>query len=524
MSTASISHSPYETALPGRRDTAKTRRTDEVFTLPPAEKPVAQAPADRPRPRLDEDRGASETGAAERDRAGRKGIADAAVRAGEGEGADRGGKATGETKPSEAGAETGKQAGESTDEKVATGEKPATGEENIPALPLPAPTTTTVEERKAALEAAVKGAPPVPPEGTAAVSAETSQSGAVAPTAEPSEIGAQFLALAALALQPGGPAEPEDAAAKDGSATVATGESMTTGVVPANAVVPPVAPALPAKANGEASAGGEAAAADIKAGLKPAVIGAPMPAEAGMGDSETVDEAGAGTSEAAATATIEGKAPERSTTAAQGSPAADGGQGDAPQQAAPPTPQAILAAGPLAPGKPEAPLTPLDAAAQANAQAQAEANARASVETTRPTPLHVVPVEIGARALAGNKRFDIRLDPAELGRVDVRLEISDDGSVSAKLTVDRVETLHLLQRDARTLERAFEQAGLKPSESGVEMSLRDSSDQSSRQNRQDDEGARTRRAWVETAEESALAAETMPLRGAARLGGVDLSI
>jgi flagellar hook-length control protein FliK len=92
---------------------------------------------------------------------------------------------------------------------------------------------------------------------------------------------------------------------------------------------------------------------------------------------------------------------------------------------------------------------------------------------TPPVPLGAVPIEIGLKSLAGLNRFEIRLDPAELGRIDVQLEIGDGGEVKAHLTVDRVETLALLQRDARTLERAFEQAGLKPSEGGIDLTLRD---------------------------------------------------
>jgi flagellar hook-length control protein FliK len=92
---------------------------------------------------------------------------------------------------------------------------------------------------------------------------------------------------------------------------------------------------------------------------------------------------------------------------------------------------------------------------------------------TPPMPLGAVAIEIGLKSLAGLNRFEIRLDPAELGRIDVQLEIGDDGEVKAHLTVDRVETLALLQRDARTLERAFEQAGLKPSEGGIDLTLRD---------------------------------------------------
>lgn len=145
----------------------------------------------------------------------------------------------------------------------------------------------------------------------------------------------------------------------------------------------------------------------------------------------------------------------------------------------------------------------------------------------QPTPIHVVPIEIGLRAMSGSRQFDIRLDPDELGRVDVNLSISDKGEVSAKLVVDRVETLHLLQRDARTLERAFEQAGLKPSDGGVDITLRDPSDQSAfRQNRQQDEAPQRQRqsGGVELTEDAPLSTDPAPQRRLIRLGGVDLSI
>lgn len=145
----------------------------------------------------------------------------------------------------------------------------------------------------------------------------------------------------------------------------------------------------------------------------------------------------------------------------------------------------------------------------------------------QPTPLHVVPIEIGLRALAGARQFDIRLDPGELGRVDVNLSISDEGEINARLVVDRVETLHLLQRDARTLERAFEQAGLKPSDGGVEITLRDPADQSgSRQNRQQEEALRRDGIGADAPDGDAppQPAEPVATRRLVRLGGVDLSI
>ena len=160
--------------------------------------------------------------------------------------------------------------------------------------------------------------------------------------------------------------------------------------------------------------------------------------------------------------------------------------------------------------------------------AQAPAQPGHATTESAPTPLHVLPIEIGLKALSGARQFEIRLDPGDLGRVDVTLSISDAGEVSAKMVVDRVETMHLLQRDARTLERAFEQAGLKPSEGGVDISLRDPSDQSGfRQQRQQDETPQRSRgsaAGAEIGDDIAVTPLSAPQRRFVRLGGVDVSV
>ncbi|ODT51493.1 MAG: hypothetical protein ABS59_09930 [Methylobacterium sp. SCN 67-24] len=523
MSTASISRSPFETAPPVRRDPGKARATSEAFTLPPVEKPVAQAPVSRARP--DETRAANETAPPAGERAVGAEKAEAVAPA---EGAAKadgevvafsGEPVSGETK-----AETGKQSGSEN----ATGEKPGAGTETSPVLPQLAPAVVKSDEQKAldagtAASTAPSTANPTP------VNEEKAQSEGAEPATGASATEAQFLALAANPVQPGAqPVTTDEAQAKAAAETSParqSGEQATMAIPGQNALISPIAPEQAVQSDGEANAAVETGTAPAETGRKTATPAAIMPAETAKTDSETGEASEAGQPKAATSAGAETKAAERPATTGQAqSAAAADAQVEAPQQTTTPAVQAVPASGPQVPGRPEPQAEILETAAQANARTQAEASTRAQVETTRPTPLHVVPVEIGARALAGSKRFDIRLDPAELGRVDVRLEISDDGSVSAKLTVDRVETLQLLQRDARTLERAFEQAGLKASEGGVEMSLRDSPDQSSRQHRQDEEGARLRRSWVETAEESVLVTETAPLSRAARLGGVDLSI
>lgn len=84
--------------------------------------------------------------------------------------------------------------------------------------------------------------------------------------------------------------------------------------------------------------------------------------------------------------------------------------------------------------------------------------------------------QITRRFANGNRVFDIRLDPAELGRVDVRLELTGDQRVQAILSVERPETLAELQRSARDLERALNEAGLELENDGLEFQLNENAD------------------------------------------------
>ncbi len=65
-------------------------------------------------------------------------------------------------------------------------------------------------------------------------------------------------------------------------------------------------------------------------------------------------------------------------------------------------------------------------------------------------------------------KFTLRLDPPELGRVEVSLKLHDGGRVDALIRTEHGHTLDLLQRDVRVLERAFHQLGLKP-EGGIQF-------------------------------------------------------
>ncbi|MEQ1889152.1 MAG: flagellar hook-length control protein FliK [Alphaproteobacteria bacterium] len=87
-------------------------------------------------------------------------------------------------------------------------------------------------------------------------------------------------------------------------------------------------------------------------------------------------------------------------------------------------------------------------------------------------PIREIAMHISQHADTGINRFQLRLDPPELGRVDVRMEISADGKLSAVIAVERPETLDLLQRDQRALERSLADAGLKTDGNSLSFSLK----------------------------------------------------
>jgi flagellar hook-length control protein FliK len=87
-------------------------------------------------------------------------------------------------------------------------------------------------------------------------------------------------------------------------------------------------------------------------------------------------------------------------------------------------------------------------------------------------PVADVPVTIAAQAHSGNSRFDIRLDPPDLGRIDVQLSFDGTGNVNAHLIVERSDTLDILRRDAPQLDRTLQNAGLNTGD-GAQYSLAD---------------------------------------------------
>lgn len=145
----------------------------------------------------------------------------------------------------------------------------------------------------------------------------------------------------------------------------------------------------------------------------------------------------------------------------------------------------------------ESPAATTDAPAAASAATASTTTASAPVLGHAATPLATlapapapeampratyVPLEPEALSVAiarhiddGNHVFEISLTPDDLGRVDVRLEVDEQGRMTAQVYAERPETLKLLQQDRAELIRSLAAQSPAAQNATVNFSLRDGS-------------------------------------------------
>src|SRR3546814_19121864 len=98
--------------------------------------------------------------------------------------------------------------------------------------------------------------------------------------------------------------------------------------------------------------------------------------------------------------------------------------------------------------------TPLHNVSFADTLAQARHGAPAN-------PAEKIAVQVQRAQGAGQDQISIKLHPAELGRIEAKLENASDGTQHAVRSAEHTETIDLLQRDARGPERAMQEAGVQ---------------------------------------------------------------
>lgn len=72
----------------------------------------------------------------------------------------------------------------------------------------------------------------------------------------------------------------------------------------------------------------------------------------------------------------------------------------------------------------------------------------------------------------GVERITIQLDPVDLGRVEVSMHKNSEGHTQVSFTVDKPSTFDALSRDARSLERSLQDAGIKADAGNMQFNLR----------------------------------------------------
>ena len=66
----------------------------------------------------------------------------------------------------------------------------------------------------------------------------------------------------------------------------------------------------------------------------------------------------------------------------------------------------------------------------------------------------------------------VQLDPVELGKVEIRLKLDAKNAAKVHMTVDKPETLAMLQKDSALLERTLKDAGIETDDASLSFDLR----------------------------------------------------
>jgi len=74
-------------------------------------------------------------------------------------------------------------------------------------------------------------------------------------------------------------------------------------------------------------------------------------------------------------------------------------------------------------------------------------------------------------------KMKLQLVPEELGKLDIELKFGKDGSIKARLTAEKSETLSMLQKDSSQLQKVLQEAGFDVNQDSLSFDLQQNSQQ-----------------------------------------------
>ncbi len=96
------------------------------------------------------------------------------------------------------------------------------------------------------------------------------------------------------------------------------------------------------------------------------------------------------------------------------------------------------------------------------------------------TPAAQVSLQILANVRHGDNIINIQLEPRELGKVDIVMELKADGKTDIFIRADNKDTLELLRADSSILEKSLNDAGIKTESGAINFNLKHDQQQSAK--------------------------------------------
>lgn len=217
-------------------------------------------------------------------------------------------------------------------------------------------------------------------------------------------------------------------------------------------------------------------------------------------------------------------APDRPQLSPSGSQAEPSAAMRPPNAAASETSGVVEPLAPRTDGDDEMSLAPLRSIGESAAAPPARAAATPAMPSPHAPPPAGTPastqvqVQITRAVHEQTDQIRVRLDPPDLGNVDIKLDFGDDNRVRAVVAVERSETLDLLQRDVASLERSLREAGIRADGGGLSFTLKRDQEQGTQGNQPGSSNTAPGAAEHDTAEPAA-----GHWRGLAARGLIDIS-
>jgi hypothetical protein len=165
-------------------------------------------------------------------------------------------------------------------------------------------------------------------------------------------------------------------------------------------------------------------------------------------------------------------------------------------------------------------------ATQPNAPAATPVQLDAAVHAAAPyVPVgEQVALNLKQALTSDNNEIRIQLKPASLGTIDVKVNLTQDGRVSAVISADRSDTLNMLKQDSGTLQQALRDAGLNTDSNSLSFNLRGDAQSFAQNSSQGGSGQSGAGSYLSAGGDALIGAEAIAPAQRSHAGALDIEV